>query len=135
MITIRRATGEDEKGILELLALLDLMSKFQPLDSFWIALDAEKIVGAVRIGEAEDHAFLSHLGVLDEYRNQDVAKRLIGEATKDISKPVYLYTIIPDYFEKLGFVKTQEPENFTYKRWFRCENCNPKACVCMKKTG
>ena len=47
--------------------------------------------------------FLSSLAVRPEARDDRIASQMIEQLAAQAGKPIYLYTIIPEFFRKLGF--------------------------------
>ena len=131
MLTLRRATQEDMPTILNILKETDLLYPNLKPDSFWVAEIEGKIVGVVRVEEQADFALIEALGILPQYQKQGIASQLLAESTKDMLKDLYLYTIIPDYFKKLGFKPVDPPSFIPARKRYDCKECHPKQCVCL----
>ena len=131
MFQIREAQDKDLEKIAKILEEADLHYPGEVLNNFWVAEKDKNIVGVVRLEENKDFFFLTSLGVAKEHRNQDIATTLLKNTLKKIDKNVYLYTIIPDFFKRLGFEITEKPVNLPPKELFGCSDCTPNKCVCM----
>ncbi len=133
MIRIRPAANKDEKEILRLLDEADLRYRQESLDGFRVAEIEGEIAGIVRIKEFPDFLFLTSLGVAKAHRDRGVASALVNKATAEAKKPVYLYTIIPEFFKKLGFKIEENPPRLPSREIYGCDECLPGKCVVMKR--
>lgn len=134
MIKIRPASKNDEKAILKILEEADLHYKDEKLDNFLAAEIDGKVAGIVRIEEHADFLFLTSLGVASNQRNKGIATALLNHIFRQAEKPIYIYTIIPEFFEKFGFKVTKTHPSLPPKNIFGCEECFPNRCVIMVKT-
>ncbi|MCX5726367.1 MAG: GNAT family N-acetyltransferase, partial [Candidatus Saganbacteria bacterium] len=125
------AQNKDLEKIPKILEEADLHYPGEVLNDFWVAEKDKDIIGVVRLEENKDFFFLTSLGVAKENRNQGVAAALLKTILEKANKNVYLYTIIPDFFKKLGFELTEKPVNLPSKELFGCRDCAPSKCVCM----
>lgn len=70
-------------------------------------------MGFGRIREYKDCAEVCSVGVLEAFRKQgigkSIVKKLIQLFRSNNEKPIYVVTIIPDFFEKLNFKVAQAP--------------------------
>lgn len=133
MINIRKATEKDNPQILKLLKELDLYYEGLKLKNFWVAEEEEKIIGTVQLEEIGDFIFLGSLGVDPKEQHKGTASQLLNISTKDIEKPIYLYTIIPKFFEKHGFEIAKTIDGLPSKARYECESCHSEQCVTMVK--
>lgn len=131
---IRQAQREDEKKLADFLKGIGILSKGQPFDHFWIALEGEELIGSVRVEQHQGFAFLSHLGVTVEKRKRGVAECMIEEALRQVHTPVYAYTVIPHFFEKMGFKATEFHPNLPPREMFGCDGCDADRCCCMVRS-
>ena len=137
-VNIRPAQNEDYLRVKKLLEELYLYYADLAFKDFWVAESKGKIVGAVQIEEFKDFLFLGSLGVAADQQNHGIAKALLDKILKNQKKDVYLYTIIPEFFKKLGF-KTITPNsqlrtpnfNLPTKSRYECESCHSDQCVTM----
>jgi len=133
MLTIRKACESDQQQIKALLDELDLYYHALAFKDFRIAEDNNQVVGTVQIEEFPNFLFLGSLGIKPDRQKQGLAKKLITTALKGTNKDTYLYTIIPDFFKKLGFEVCPSPSALPKKDLYECEYCHPTKCVCMVK--
>lgn len=74
------------------------------INQFIVVKENECMLGFGRIKNNEGYAELSSLGVLNFQRNRGIGKALVKYfLAMTHPMPLYLVTIIPTYFEKLGF--------------------------------
>jgi N-acetylglutamate synthase-like GNAT family acetyltransferase len=130
---VRRAVEADIPKVIELARSLDLHYPGMERDRFWVAEDEGWIVGLVALKKHRDCQELCVLGVDPSERRKGTGRALVeallGEATGD----VHLATVIPKFFEALGFARTPDvPRSFIDKRkteW--CEGCDLRLCTVM----
>ncbi|MFH1362335.1 MAG: GNAT family N-acetyltransferase [bacterium] len=134
MINIRQARESDNPQIIKLLKELDLYYKGLELKDFWLAEKAGETIGAVKLANYDNFVYLEALGTAQKDRHLGVARKLLSETLPKISKDIYLYTIIPDFFHKFGFELISRPKILLpSKEKCECENCQPNQCVTMVK--
>lgn len=131
MLKARPSRPKDNPRIKEILEELGLSYPSQTLDDFWVAEKNEKIVGLVQLKDHKTFFFLSSLGVSTSEQKQGIASFLVKEALKSAAKDVYLYTIQPEFFKRLGFKVVPPPPFLPAKSSFECRSCVPEKCVCM----
>lgn len=130
-LTIRGAEQRDSKDILEIIKILDLSYPSQTLDDFWVAEKDGKIAGIANLKEFDDFLFLSSVGTKEEFQRQGISSALLNNILSGAGKCVYLYTVIPKFFEKLGFRRAAPLPGLPAKKIFSCRECTPEACACM----
>lgn len=133
MLNIRQATDKDNPQILKLLKELDLYYEGLKLKDFWVAEKEEKIIGTAQLEEISDFIFLGSLGVDPKEQHKGTASHLLSIATKDTMKPIYLYTIIPEFFKRHGFEISPPVPGLPSKARYECESCHSERCVTMAK--
>lgn len=82
---------------------LQLDDRDMNADQMLVAKVQQEIVGYVRIKEFENFSELCTLGVAPEHRQKGIATNLCHEVIHRARHPLYLVTIIPAFFGKLGF--------------------------------
>lgn len=133
-LTIRPARKNDHNEILNILKGLDLYYSGLKLKDFWVAEDQGRIVGVVQLEEFPNFLFLGSLGVPAEKQNQGVGKVLMGQVLSKAKKDVYLYTVIPKFFQRFNFkIATEKPVDIPTKERYECEFCHTDRCVTMVK--
>lgn len=130
---IRRAHQEDTAQILKILDELDLYHPSRIPQDFWVAKKNDKIVGLSCLSDHGDFLFLSSVGVIPNQRNNGIAKAILKKILPDAKKDVYLYSIIPDFFKKLGFEIVDAPKDLPPKNGIGCDECHAAMCVCMRR--
>ncbi len=133
MLSIRPATKKDRDTIKKILEDADLFYSALTMEAFWVAEMGNKIVGTVQLKDYEDFFFLGSLVVVAEEQGKGVASALLKEVLRSHQKNIYLYTIVPEFFEKFGFKITSPLPDLPSKDHYECEDCHSKKCVCMVK--
>ncbi|MBU0686237.1 MAG: GNAT family N-acetyltransferase [Candidatus Margulisbacteria bacterium] len=131
---IERAQEKDKAQIVKILEELDLLATHQAFGGFWVAKKDGKVVGTARLKEYDNFFFLSSVGVRPGYQKHGIASQLIKELFTKAAKDIYLYTIIPDFFKKLGFKPVSPPAFLPPKDPVECQECIPEKCTCMVKS-
>ena len=133
MIIVRFHIQNDLLAIKQILAENDLFYPNQNLTDFWVAEQNNKVLGILQLENGPNYLFLSSLGVLQQYQNLGIASKMLHELTGNATQDVYLYTIIPRFFEKHGFKIIPAPTFIPSRSRFDCNNCERDKCVCMVK--
>lgn len=131
MVKIRKATSSDKEAIDKILIELDINYSAQEYDNFYVAEVNGQVVGTARWNEYDEFFFLSSLGVALNSQNQHIATIMLDKLFNNIKKPVYIYTIIPDFFKKIGFKETVPILTLPKKNLLECDDCFPGVCLCM----
>lgn len=130
---VRKALPEDIPQAVRLAASLGLDYPGMEKDRFWVAEDDRRIVGIVGLKKHPDCLELCALGVEADRRGKGVAKALVEALMAEAPGPVHLATVIPAFFEALGFERTPDmPRSFIEKRrtsW--CDGCDLSLCTVM----
>jgi len=130
-LIVRTAKAEDFPAIRHLAEKLYLDSADMQAEEFVVAEDEGKVAGIGRIIKHPDCLEIATFGVEEAFRKQGVGKKLLGELIKKANGPVYLATIIPEYFEKMGFKKTPKTPPSMAKKSDWCEGCSRQNCTVM----
>lgn len=134
MVKIRRATPNDREMIDKILKELDIYFFAQEYNDFYIAEKDGIVSGIAKLSKYGDILFLSSVGVATDFQNQGIATGLLNELLKNAQLPIYLYTLIPDFFKKFGFIETPPIPSLPKKNLLECDECFPGKCVCMVRT-
>jgi len=132
-LIVRTAKAADFPAIRYLAEKLYLDSADMRAEEFMVAEDERKIVGIGRIIKHPDCRELATFGIEETHRKKGVGKKLVDELAKKADGPVYLATIIPGYFEKLGFRKAEKIPASMVKKSDWCEGCSRQNCTVMIK--
>lgn len=101
-------------------------------DTFLVAEERGKIVGILGLKDFGEFLELVAVGVLEEYREMGIGKKLVEEALRTAGlKKVYLLTTIPKFYESLGFEKVDEVPEALKKDPAWCAGCDRDRCVVM----
>lgn len=128
---IRAATKSDVPEIFNLAKRYELDYAGMAEDSFLVAEEKGRVVGIGALKRHEDCIELCSLGVDENYRRCGIGKRLVFALLERAEGDVYLATIIPEFFEKLGFKRADRiPESMMRKSdW--CRDCRRDLCTIM----
>jgi N-acetylglutamate synthase-like GNAT family acetyltransferase len=130
---VRRAEPGDSDDIVDLARRLELDRAGMDEDVFWVAEGSGEIVGIVALRDHPDCRELCSLGVDPAFRERGVGRALVEALMAEAPGDVHLATIIPEYFQALGFVRAPVvPDSFVEKRktpW--CEGCRQDLCAVM----
>ncbi|MFA4875260.1 MAG: GNAT family N-acetyltransferase [bacterium] len=133
MITIRKAIPEDEDAIKGLFYELDLVRPALALDGFWVAEQAGSVVGIAHAERVGERLFVSSVGVGVSSQGRGVGERLMLGMLARERREAWLYTVIPGFFERLGFAVAAAPADLPPRKLFGCDACEPEKCVCMMR--
>lgn len=132
---VRRAGEADIPAIVELAKSLGLDYPGMEKDRLWVAEVGKdgRIVGLVALKKHPDCLELCSLGVAPSERGKGIAKALVGALMAEAAATVHLATVIPAFFEALGFERAPDvPRTFVEKRktaW--CDGCNQRRCTIL----
>lgn len=130
---ITKAVPRDGAQIAGLLDELDLYHPSCRPEDFWVAKKDESVIGITCLTDMGEYLYLSSVGVAEGRQKQGVARALLEAALKNAKKDVYLYTVIPGFFKKIGFEISGPPKVPPPKDALECEACQSSKCVCMRK--
>ncbi len=130
---IRKAKDADLPQVLRLARRCDLDYAGMESDSFWVAADGPAVVGIVGLKEHPDCLELCALGVEEKSRGTGLGKQLVSALMKNAPGEVFLATIIPLFFEKLGFRRVAEIPASMVKKSDWCRDCRRDLCTVMVK--
>lgn len=131
---IRNARSEDFPSVRRLAETLGLDYPGMEADRFWLAEEDGRVSGIVALLVHADCLELVSLGVAPETRSSGLGGRLI-EALMDAAEgDVYLATVIPEYFERHGFILTLRVPPGMAKDPAWCEGCSKERCTVMLRT-
>jgi N-acetylglutamate synthase-like GNAT family acetyltransferase len=131
---IQKARAADFPQIRSLAAKFNLDYADMEEDDFWVAAQGRKIVGICGLKKHPDCLELCALGMASRYRNRGLGRKLVAALLEDSAGDIYLTTIIPGFFEKLGFESADRipPSLVKQEEW--CAGCRRDRCrVVVKK--
>jgi len=133
-LLIRRACERDFPAIGELMADLDLAYATMDLSCFWVAEKDGEVVSAAELKDMRDCSLLSCVGVREDLQGSGIGKAVVAEVVRHARHAVYLYTLVPDFFRKAGFVDAAStPAGLPPRSSYGCEECDPRLCRCLMR--
>ncbi|PIS29388.1 hypothetical protein COT42_05385 [Candidatus Saganbacteria bacterium CG08_land_8_20_14_0_20_45_16] len=134
MFDLVKATKEDGPAIINLLQDVDSYYSELKLENFWLFKAASQLVAVIQLNPYPDFVFLSSLAVTPKNQHQKIASQLLAAVLKNTIQDIYLYTIIPDFFKKLGWQIIDQPKvKLPGKEPYECHACQPQKCVTIVK--
>ena len=134
-LDFRRAHPADHGTILHLLGALELGYPSVDLSCFWVAESVSGILAVAELKELRCLSLLSCVGVRDELQGQGIGRRFVEFVVLQTRLPVYLYTLVPDFFRKAGFrLVDSAPPELPPRSMYGCSGCDPSICACMVRT-
>jgi len=134
-VGIRKARKPDFPQVLELAQSYGLDYCRMEADDFWVAEENGRIMGICGLKKHPDCQELCSLGVEANDRGRGLASRLVRALLRNIQGQIYLASIIPEFFERFGFEKTDRFPSSMVKKSEWCEGCHPEKCQVMVRTG
>ncbi|MFC1496152.1 GNAT family N-acetyltransferase [Candidatus Margulisiibacteriota bacterium] len=133
---IRQAKETDMHIIQKLAQNAKLDTDVMPSDEYLAAVENDQIIGFGRTINHPDCTEFSSLFVIKQKRNFGIGTLITKEQLKlsqKQGKAIYLATIIPVFFENIGFKKTTNYPQSMIKDSSWCEGCaSPEKCTMMK---
>ena len=90
---------------------------------FKILLYEGKLAAFGRIKEHKDSIELCTVGVVEKYRGKRLGEELVKRFLSEIKQEVYLVTVIPSFFNRLGF---KEAKKYPASIREKCDRCGNK---------
>ena len=132
LLKIRAAQPEDYPDILDLLRELELDYPTRDLTRFHVGELEGKILAIAELKEYDDFCLLSCVGMREDRQGSGLGRRLVSQVLRDVHKDVYLYTLVPGFFKKAGFVEATSPPAALPPRFiYGCSSCDPAFCRCL----
>ncbi|HVP90936.1 MAG TPA: GNAT family N-acetyltransferase [Terriglobales bacterium] len=132
---VRNAGEKDIPAAVGLAGSLGLAYPGMEGDRLWVAEDEKdgRVVGVVALKEHPDCHELCALGVAPSWRGRGVAKALVRALLAEAPGTVHLATVIPGFFEAIGFERAAgAPRTFIDRRktsW--CDGCDRTRCTVL----
>ena len=131
---IRKSRKADLPQIISLAKKYELDYTGMVSDDFWVAAEGPKILGIVGLKEHPDCVELCALGVDEARRKRGLGRELVLALLKKAKGDIYLATIIPFFFEKLGFHQASLIPASMVKKSDWCKGCRKDLCTVMIKS-
>lgn len=132
---VRKAQKADFPDIIRLAKKDNLDYAGMEADSFWVAEENGRIQGICGLKKHPECLELCALGVAEKRRGQGWGAQLVREVLGEAPGEVYLATVIPDFFLRLGFEKAHAVPASMVKGEEWCIGCTPELCAVMVKQG
>jgi len=139
--TITKANNGQRQSIVSLLQSEKLPVEDLPvsLDNFFVALDDNKIIGAIGLEQYNNCGLLRSMVVDKEHRNKNVASQLVLQLeqyaiTKGIDGMYLLTETAPEFFKRKGYAqisRDETPEPIQASSEF--SHVCPVSAIVMKK--
>ncbi|HSY75265.1 MAG TPA: GNAT family N-acetyltransferase [Bacteroidia bacterium] len=103
-------------------------------EQFKILLYDNELAAFGRLKKHDDCIELSSVGVIKEYRSKKLGEAIIKSFLSEAKQDIYLVTVIPGFFSKMGFKEVKEyPASLKYKSENFCEKHHPGDVVTVMK--
>jgi N-acetylglutamate synthase-like GNAT family acetyltransferase len=132
---VRKARKADFQDILRLAKKYDLDYTGMEADGFFVAAEDGRILGICGLKKHPECLELCALGVEEDYRGRGWGARLVRTALGEVPGEVYLATVIPGFFLRLGFQKAKTVPPSMVKRGEWCAGCTPELCSVLVRQG
>jgi len=132
MYTIRKAREADRGAIDSILQEMDLLHGSVLIDDFWVGEEGGDIVAVAQLEILGGAGMISSVGVRPSHRRRGFASELVLRMLEGVEGDAYLFTLIPEFFGRMGFEGVAPPEAVSgYRSNFNCAGCEPERCICM----
>jgi N-acetylglutamate synthase-like GNAT family acetyltransferase len=128
---IRKARREDLFRVRELAEALGLEYPGMEDDAFWVAELNGRIAGICGLKNHPDCLELCALGVEESVRRRGMGQELARALLLDVKGDIFLATVIPGFFERVGFFRTSEFPLSMIKGGDWCAGCDRALCTVM----
>jgi N-acetylglutamate synthase-like GNAT family acetyltransferase len=104
-------------------------------DAFWVVAERGQIRGICGLKKHPECLELCALGVAEKWRRRGLGERLVRAVVRKAGGELFLATVIPGYFARLGFEKAKSVPASMVKNAEWCAGCMPELCVVMVRRG
>jgi len=133
-MSIRPALPPDLDALVQLAEKLELAYADMRSDRWWVAEEGGRIVGIAGLKIHADSEELVSLGVAPAYRSRGLGSKLVAALLAGRRGEIHLATIIPEYFQRLGFAPTiRIPASLRHRDPAWCAGCPREKCVIMMR--
>lgn len=126
--TIRPFQEKDREEVIALLRELDLDYPARSLPDFRVAETGGRIAAMAEMKDFGTGWLLSCVGVPEALQGSGIGASFVRQILAGADKDVYLYTLIPAFFEKLGFREAAGGNGAPPRSIYDCEHCDPRRC-------
>jgi N-acetylglutamate synthase-like GNAT family acetyltransferase len=125
-IKISKAQIEDFDLIKKYIAKFELDNRDLRMEQFTVAKQNDSLLGFARIRSHNGCDEFCSLGVIEQKRHNGIAKLLTLNGIKISTQALYLVTIIPEFFETLGY---KEVNSYPTELQDKLDYCNSELSV------
>lgn len=128
---VRKAVPQDWDEIFRIARESGLDYPGMEADDFLVAERDGRVAGIVGLKRHPECLELCALGVDVTYRGSGIGRQLVAGLLAGVREDVYLATVIPGYFERLGFLRSAAvpPSMIKDPEW--CAGCRRDLCTVM----
>ena len=128
---IRKAVSTEWEHVFRIARECDVDYPGMEKDEFLVAERDGLVLGIVGLKRHPGCLELVALGVAAASRGTGIGGKLVLELLSRVREDVYLATVIPGYFERLGFVRPAEAPRPMVKDADWCAGCRRDLCTVM----
>jgi N-acetylglutamate synthase-like GNAT family acetyltransferase len=128
---IRHAAPSDREQIIRLARECDVDFPGMEKDDFLVAEQDGRVLGIVGLKRHPGCLELCALGVDSLNRRRGIGEKLVCELTAAVRGDIHLATVIPGYFERLGFERAAAIPPAMVKDPDWCAGCRRDLCTVM----
>ncbi len=134
-LEIRKARKQDKAPVMKLIKESDLFVPRMKYEDFIVAYRGENLVGVARFKTHKKSRLheLSNVGVKDGWRKCGIGSLIVSKIIDKTKYDMYINTINPGFYEKLGFKTVKEAPKPLRKNSTWCKGCDKKSCATMVK--
>jgi N-acetylglutamate synthase-like GNAT family acetyltransferase len=132
---VRRARRADFPDIVRLAGKYNLDYAGMEADRFWVTEEDGRIVGICGLKKHSECLELCALGVDEAFRGRRWGEKLVRAVLGEARGELYLATVIPGFFTRLGFRKAAAVPASMVKKGEWCAGCAPELCTVMVRQG
>jgi N-acetylglutamate synthase-like GNAT family acetyltransferase len=133
-LLVRAAQSPDHPVVLHLLSELELDYPSRDLSRFFVGEIRGEIVGIAELKDYKQFWLLSCVGIKESRQGTGMGRALVAPLLESLEKDVYLYTLVPGFFQKLGFNEDKSPPvSLPPRLIYGCASCDPTLCLCLVK--
>lgn len=134
-MSVRKARQADFRDVARLARKYGLDYAGMEADDFWVVEEGGAVLGICGLKRHPECLELCALGVEDAFRGRGWGEKLVRAVLGEAADEVYLATIIPGFFTRLGFGKARSVPPSMVKKADWCAGCTPELCTVMVKRG
>jgi N-acetylglutamate synthase-like GNAT family acetyltransferase len=134
-LDIRKAGKKDKDPVIKLTKEAGLFVPHMKTSDFFVAYRGENLVGVARLRTYKKYRIheLSNVGVKDGWRKAGIGSMIVSKLIDAAKYDMYLNTVNPGFYEKLGFISTNEIPVVMKKKKTFCKTCDKTQCKTMVK--